>query len=60
LARCLPDLDLLNMLLAQRSETDRLKRLNRYLAQYIPHQRTVSHVREVAPTNGCGGHPPGL
>jgi Lon protease-like protein len=60
LAACLPDLDLLNALLGQRSETDRLKRLNRYLAQYIPRQRAVAHVRDVAPTNGGGGHPPGL
>jgi Lon protease-like protein len=60
LAACLPDLELLNALLGQRSETDRLKRLNQYLAHYIPLQRTVAHVREVAPTNGSGGHPPGL
>jgi Lon protease-like protein len=59
LAKCLPDLDLLNTLLGQRSEAGRLERLNRYLEQYIPHQRTVAHVREVAPTNGRGGHLPG-
>jgi Lon protease-like protein len=60
MAQCLPDLDLLNTLLGQRSETGRLKRLNHYLTQYIPRQRAIAHVREVAPTNGCGGRPAGL
>jgi Lon protease-like protein len=60
LAQSLPDLDFLNSLLARLSEVDRLRRLNQYLSQYIPRQRTIAHVREVAPTNGCGGHPAGL
>ncbi len=60
LAQCLPDLDFQNALLARHSEIDRLHRLNQYLALYIPRQRAIAHVREVAPTNGCGGHSVGL
>lgn len=60
LAQFLPDLDLLNLLLAQRSETGRLQRLNQYLSEYIPRQRLIAHVREVAPTNGRSRHPAGF
>jgi Lon protease-like protein len=60
LAQCLPDLDFLNSLLSRHSETDRLHRLNQYLSLYIPRQRAIAHAREVAPTNGCGGHSAGL
>jgi Lon protease-like protein len=60
LAQALPDLDFLNELLRQRSETGRLKRLNHYLAEFVPRQRTIEHVREVAPTNGFGGKTAGL
>jgi len=55
LAQNLPDVDFLNQLLRQRSETARLKKLNQYLAAYIPRQRDINHVRTVAPTNGFGG-----
>jgi len=60
LAQSLPDLDFLNTLLGQRSETGRLKRLNQFLAQYIPQKKAIEHVRAVAPTNGCGGRPVGM
>ncbi len=60
IAQGLPDLDFLNTLLGQRSEIIRLKRLNQYLAQYIPQKRAIEHVRAVAPTNGCGGRPAGI
>jgi Lon protease-like protein len=60
LAQNLPDLDFLNQLLRQRSETTRLKKLNQYLAEYIPRQRNIEHVRSVASTNGFGGKPAGL
>ncbi len=59
-AQYLPDLDFLHTLLRRRSETERLKRLNQYLADYIPRQRTIEHIRELAPTNGFGGKPAGL
>jgi Lon protease-like protein len=55
LAQILPDLDFLHALQRDRSETGRLKRLNQYLEQYIPRQRTIERVKAVAPTNGFGG-----
>ncbi len=60
LAQYLPDLDFLHTLLRRRSETDRLRRLNQYLAEYIPRQRNIEHIRQIAPTNGFGGKPAGL
>ena len=60
LAHHLPDLDFLASLLRHRSENERLKVLNQYLAQYIPRQRTVERMKELAPTNGHGGKPAGL
>jgi Lon protease-like protein len=59
-AQLLPDLDFLNALLRHRSETARLKQLNRYLAEYIPRQRTIERVKTLAPTNGFGGKPAGI
>jgi Lon protease-like protein len=55
LAQTLPDVDFLSGLLRRRSESERLKELNRYLANYIPRQRTIQHVKSVAPKNGYGG-----
>jgi Lon protease-like protein len=60
LAQALPDLDFLNALLRERSEAGRLKQFNQYLADYIPRQRTIQRMRELAPTNGFGGKPAGL
>ena len=60
LAHHLPDLDFLSALLRHRSETERLKQLNQYLGEYIPRQRTVEHMKELAPKNGYGGRPAGL
>jgi Lon protease-like protein len=60
LAQSLPDLDFLHGLLQYRSEAGRLKELNHYLAEYIPRQRTIERVKELAPTNGFGGKPAGL
>ena len=47
-------------LLRQRSENVRLKELNQYLAAYVPRQRTIERMKELAPTNGFGGKPAGL
>jgi Lon protease-like protein len=55
LAQALPDLDFLNALLRQRSETGRLKHLNQYLEEYIPRQRAIERAKALAPTNGFGG-----
>jgi Lon protease-like protein len=60
LAQALPDLDFLNALLRHRSETIRLKQLNRFLAEYIPRQRTIERMQQLSPTNGFGGKPAGL
>jgi len=57
LAQGLPDLDFLHALLARRSETSRLKELNHYLAEYVPRQRRIAHIKGLAPTNGFGGGP---
>jgi Lon protease-like protein len=60
LAHHLPDVDFLSLLLRRRSESERLKQLSHYLAQYIPRQRIVERMKELAPTNGHGGRPAGL
>ena len=60
LAHHLPDLDFLSALLRHRSESERLKQLNQYLALYIPRQRAVERMKGLAPTNGHGGKPAGL
>jgi len=54
LARYIPDLDFLNTLLRQRSETRRLREFNQFLSEYIPRQRTIERMRTLAPTNGFG------
>jgi Lon protease-like protein len=60
LAQGLPDLDFLNTLLRTRSEAQRLRELSEFLLQYIPRQRHISRVRQVAPQNGFGGKPSGI
>jgi len=58
LAQGLPDLDFLSMLLRTRSEAQRLRELSVFLAQYVPRQKHIAHVRHVAPRNGFGAKPP--
>ena len=60
LAQGLQDVDFLSTLLRTRSETQRLRELNEFLSQYIPRQRHIAHVRQVAPRNGFGGKPAGV
>jgi Lon protease-like protein len=60
LAQGLPDLDFLNTLLRTRSEAQRLRELSEFLAQYVPRQRHIARVRQVAPRNGFGGKPAGV
>lgn len=55
LAQIVPDPDFLNLLLRNRSETGRLKQLRDFLGDYVPRQRTIERVKELAPTNGFGG-----
>ena len=60
LAQGLPDLDFLNALLRTRSEAQRLRELSEFLAKFVPRQRHIAHVRQVAPRNGFGGAPSGI
>lgn len=60
LAQGLQDMDFLNGLLRTRSESQRLRELNDFLSQYIPRQRHITRVRQVAPRNGFGGKPAGV
>ena len=60
LAQGLQDVDFLSTLLRTRSETQRLRELNGFLSQYIPRQRHITRVRQVAPRNGFGGKPAGV
>lgn len=60
IAQAVPDLDFLNGLLRQRSETARLKALVTFLEDYVPKQRAIERMKNLAPTNGFGGKPAGL
>jgi Lon protease-like protein len=60
IAQAVPDLDFLNALLRQRSETERLKTLNQFLSEFIPRQRIIEKMKALAPNNGFGGKPAGL
>ena len=60
LAQAVPDLDFLNALLGHRSETARLKELNHYLGTYLPRQKSVERMKELAPKNGFGHKPADL
>ena len=57
IAQAVPDLDFLNALLRQRSETARLKEFNHYLGTYLPRQKTLERMKELAPKNGFGHKP---
>jgi Lon protease-like protein len=60
LAQGLPDLDFLSTLLRTRSEAQRLREVSEFLSQFVPRQRHIAHVRQVAPRNGFGGKPTGI
>jgi ATP-dependent Lon protease len=59
-AQFIPDLDFLQTLLASRSENERLKQISAFLAGFVPKQRLAMRMKQVAPLNGHGLHPPGL
>src|ERR1700733_11923287 len=52
LAQVVPDLDFRQILLATRSEADRMRRLAEFFPSYHSRQRQIQHARAVAPTNG--------
>ena len=59
-AQAVPDLDFLSLILRDRSETGRLRQFNQYLAEYLPRQRAIERMKELAPRNGHGPKPAGL
>jgi len=60
LAQAVADLDFRQVLLATRSEADRIKRLAEFFPAYTSRQRQTLHMRELAPRNGHGKWPPSL
>lgn len=52
LAQAVPDLDFRQVLLATRSEADRMRRLAEFFPGYNSRQRRIQHARTLAPTNG--------
>jgi Lon protease-like protein len=60
LAQVVPDLDFRQVLLATRSEADRMKQLADFFPGYSSRQRQIQHARAVAPTNGHAKWPPGV
>jgi Lon protease-like protein len=60
LAQLVPDLDFRQILLATRSEADRMRRLADFFPNYSSRRRQIQHARTVAPTNGHAKRPPGV
>jgi len=60
LAQALEDLDFLNVLLRNRSESQRLEQLTDYLARQVPRLRAAARMRKLAPLNGHGEAPFGM
>jgi ATP-dependent Lon protease len=60
IAQAVPDLDFLHALLRHRSEVARLRELNHYLSGYLPKQKALERMQELAPKNGFGHKPEGL
>jgi Lon protease-like protein len=60
LAQALDDLDFLHLLLRNRSESDRLRRLTAYLSSQVPKVRHTARVKKLAPLNGHSTMPPGV
>jgi len=60
LAQVVPDLDFRQILLATRSEAERMRRLAEFFPAYSSRRRQVLHARAVAPTNGHAKWPPGM
>ena len=60
LAQVVPDLDFRQVLLATRSEADRMKQLAEFFPNYSSRQKQIQHARAVAPTNGHAKWPPGV
>jgi Lon protease-like protein len=59
-AQAVPDLEFLSAMLRARSEIGRLRQFNQYMAEYLPRQRSIERMKDLAPTNGHGPKPAGL
>ena len=60
LAQLVPDLNFRQVLLATRSEADRMRRLAEFFPVYSSRQRQIKHARTVAPRNGHAKWPPSV
>lgn len=60
LAHGLPDLDFLQLLLSERSESGRLTRVIEYYQSYTPRIRELEHMKKLAPLNGHSQRNPGV
>jgi Lon protease-like protein len=54
LAQPVPDLGFRQILLATRTEAERLRQLAEFFPAYLMRQRRIQHVKDVAPRNGHG------
>jgi len=59
LAQLVQDLNFKQLLLATRSEAERIRQLAGFLPEYASRQKHVSHMREVGPKNGHSKVTPG-
>ncbi len=48
------DLNFRQLLLAMRSETERLRKLAEFFTVFLNRQRHIQHIKEVGPRNGHG------
>ncbi len=60
IAQPVEDLDFRQLLLATRSEAQRMKQLAEFLSSYVTRERAIQHTRDVAPRNGHGKLPGNL
>ena len=60
LAQVVPDVDFRQVMLATRSESDRMRRLAEFFPAYSTRRRQMQHARSVAPRNGHAKWPPGV
>jgi Lon protease-like protein len=54
LAQPVPDLPFRQLLLATRSEAERIRQLAEFFPPYLVRQKRIQHVKDVAPRNGHG------
>jgi Lon protease-like protein len=60
LAQVVPDVDFRQVMLATRSEADRMRRLAEFFPNYTTRRRQIQQARVVAPKNGHSKWPPGV